>query len=119
MTHTQKTEIVNNYLEALNTQDMSLIESLYDDNALVQDPYGVSEMQGIEAIKAFYQKAFDANVTGELTGPIRASGDSAAFSFTINYGGSLIDIIDVFQFNDEGKVTSMKAYWSEENFRQP
>jgi steroid delta-isomerase len=26
-----------------------------------------------------------------------------------------INIIDVFEFNDNGKVSSMKAYWGPEN----
>ncbi len=112
-----KVNAVENYLKALNEKDMGLIESLYADDAIVHDPYGVNEVKGLEAIKGFYQQAFDANVTGALTGPVRVTGDSAAFSFFINYQGAVIDIIDVFQFNDAGKVISMKAYWSQENMR--
>ena len=29
-----------------------------------------------------------------------------------------IDVIDVFEFNDAGRVQSMKAYWGPENFTQ-
>ena len=27
----------------------------------------------------------------------------------------VIDIVDVFEFNDDGKIASMKAYWGPEN----
>jgi steroid delta-isomerase len=118
MSQNAKVTAVNNYLKALNEKDMSIIEALYADNAVVHDPYGVNKVEGIEAIKGFYQYAFDANVTGELTGPVRVSGDSAAFSFCINFQGDIIDVIDVFEFNDDDKVVQMKAYWSEDNKRK-
>jgi hypothetical protein len=28
-------------------------------------------------------------------------------------GEMIIEIIDVFEFNDDGKVVSMRAYWGE------
>ncbi|HBQ39884.1 MAG TPA: Nuclear transport factor 2, partial [Halieaceae bacterium] len=28
------------------------------------------------------------------------------------------DVIDVFEFNDEGKISSMKAYWGPDNLRK-
>jgi hypothetical protein len=31
--------------------------------------------------------------------------------------GMVIDIIDVFEFNDSGQVESMKAYWSGDNMK--
>ena len=40
-----------------------------------------------------------------------------AFPFQANAGGMTIDIIDVFEYNDEGKVVSMKAYWGPENMQ--
>lgn len=29
--------------------------------------------------------------------------------------GMVIDIIDVFEFNEQGRISSMKAYWGPEN----
>ena len=33
-------------------------------------------------------------------------------------GGMIIDIIDTFQFNEDGKVTEMNAYWGPSNITQ-
>jgi steroid delta-isomerase len=31
--------------------------------------------------------------------------------------GMVMDVIDVFEFDDQGKVCSMKAYWGPENMK--
>ena len=43
--------------------------------------------------------------------------NSVAFPFQVKMPGVVIDIIDVFEFNDQGKVNSMKAYWSDDNMK--
>jgi steroid delta-isomerase len=36
---------------------------------------------------------------------------------TMNDQKSYIDVIDVMSFDDDGKITSMKAYWSPMDMR--
>ena len=117
MSQDAKVTAVENYMKALNEADMDLIKALYSDDATVEDPYGTEPKTGIEAIVAFYQQGFDAGLKAELTGPVRVAGDSAAFSFNVLFGESIIEVIDVFQFNDNDEVKSMKAYWSEANMK--
>lgn len=114
-----KTQAVVNYITLLNTHSADMLEALYADDATVEDPYGTEPHTGIEAIKSFYSKAFDAKISAKLTGQVCVAGDSAAFSFQVNFNGMIMDIIDVFQFNDSNKVISMKAYWSEANITPP
>ena len=114
-----KTASVEYYIQLLNAHQSDMLDELYAPNAVVEDPYGTEGYCGIEAIKAFYNKAFEANIAARLTGPVRVAGDSAAFEFEVNFNGMVMEIIDVFQFNDSGKVISMKAYWSEANIQQP
>ena len=38
-----------------------------------------------------------------------------AFPFQVTVGAMKIEVIDVFEFDDSGKVVSMKAYWGAEN----
>jgi steroid delta-isomerase len=38
-----------------------------------------------------------------------------AFPFRVVMGEMKIEIIDVFTFNDDGKVINMKAYWGPDN----
>ena len=53
---------------------------------------------------------------------LRALGHEAAFFWTLTMkmgdGGIRIEIISVMTFDDEAKITSMKAYWTPENITQ-
>lgn len=110
-----KITAVENYIQLLNVHSMDMLEALYAKDATVEDPYGTEPHVGIDAIKAFYTKAFSADISAKLTGPVRVAGDSAAFPFEVNFNGMMMQIIDVFRFNDDDKVISMAAYWSEAN----
>jgi len=107
------------YLTAFQEQDLEGILALYADDAIVEDPVGSDKHVGIEAVQAFYSGAMGAKVEAELTGPVRLAGQEVAFPFTITVIGAnfAIDIIDVFRFNEDGKVVEMRAYWGETNQR--
>lgn len=106
---------VAQYIEAFDKADLSIIENLFAENATVEDPVGTPQHVGIEAIKAFYKSAFDMGVKLELNGKPRCAGNSVAFSFDVVMTGMKISPIDVFELNADGKVQSMKAYWSADN----
>lgn len=110
-----KIAAVNKYVEAFDKQDMDLIREIYADDAIVEDPVGTDIHDGIEAVCTFYEGALQSGAKLVLTGPVRTAGNAAAFPFQVQMGDMEIDIIDVFEFNDAGKVTSMKAYWGPEN----
>jgi len=99
------------YLEAVSTKNLQKIKDMYADNATVEDPVGSDPIEGIAAIEAFYQNVQKLDVTLELSGSIRCAGKFAAFPFKALTGEHTLDVIDVFEFNDEGKVVSMRAFW--------
>ena len=103
---------VDKYIEAVSTDNIDLIKEIYADNATVEDPVGTAPHEGIEAIVAFYSRIHGVGVKLELTGNPRCAANAVAFPFTATTQGRALEIIDVFEFNDEGKVISMKAYWS-------
>jgi steroid delta-isomerase len=113
-------ERVQRYIKSVSTQDIEAIKGLYDEDAALEDPVGTDPHVGIEAICAFYQQGFAVQTKLELTGPVRCAGNSAAFPFTATFelGGkkTCIDVIDIFEFNDERRIQSMRAYWGPENF---
>jgi steroid delta-isomerase len=111
-----KTAAVNKYVEAFANSDIDIIKQLYTADAVVEDPVGTDPHKGMDAIVAFYTTGLTAGAKLELTGPVRCAGNTAAFPFVCKVGDISINIIDVFEFNDAGKVTSMKAYWGPENF---
>lgn len=110
-----KVAAVNKYVEAFATGSLDLIRDIFAEDATVEDPYGTEARVGIDAICEFYQNGFAMNARLELTGQVRAAGNAVAFPFVVTAEGMKISVIDVFEFNSEGKVCSMKAYWGPEN----
>lgn len=119
MEASEKLEYVKRYINGVSAHDIEAIKAIFDDNATVEDPAGTDPHIGIDAISKFYEQAFSVGVKLELTGPVRSAGNAAAFPFvcTVILGDSKlkIDVIDIFEFNQNGKVQSMRAYWGEEN----
>jgi steroid delta-isomerase len=112
-----KIAAVHKYVEAFAKQDMDIIREIYSADARVEDPVGTDVHVGIDAVCAFYEGALKSGAKLALTGDPRCSGNAVAFPFQVLMPGVAIDIIDVFEFNDHGKVNSMKAYWSGENMK--
>ncbi len=115
-------EVADNYLRGLNEKNLELILSLYADNATVEDPVGSEIVSGKAAVRKFYSGAVTMDLNLTRTGPVRAAGVEAAFPFQLrmDVGGTAMvtDIIDVFRFDDEGKIVSMRAFWGPENQRK-
>ena len=107
---------VNRYLELVATGTADEIADLFAEDATVEDPVGGGEVHiGRHAIHGFYKNIENIPRATELHS-MRVAGHEAAFMFTItvgNEGGKMrIQPIDVMVFNSEGKIASMKAYWS-------
>ena len=110
-----KVAVVERYVQAFAESNMDIIRDIFADDAVVEDPVGTEPHVGIEAIVGFYEPSLGAGVTLELTGTPRCTGNAVAFPFKVVMSGLNIEIIDVFQFNDDGKIIDMKAYWGPEN----
>lgn len=109
--------MVHKYVEAFEKQDINIIREIYSDDARVEDPVGTDVHVGIDAVCAFYDGALKSGAKLALSGEPRCSGNAVAFPFQVQMPGITIDIIDVFEFNAESKVNSMKAYWSDGNMK--
>jgi steroid delta-isomerase len=110
-----KIAAVHKYVEAFDKSDPGIIRELYAEDAVVEDPVGTDPHVGMEAIMGFYEPSLQSGAKLELTGIPRCTGNAVAFPFRAVVGEMKIEIIDVFEFNEDGKVTSMKAYWGPEN----
>lgn len=135
MDHEKMLAAVQGYFDCFNAQDAQGIADLYAETATVTDPYGTPAKNGKAEILAFYSAAVKSSSTLVQKGPTRIAGNRAAFAFTVHVGGLSseskavdiempmgkmeIDVIDTFEFDDEGKVTAMTAYWDPKvNLRQ-
>jgi steroid delta-isomerase len=112
---TDKIAVVHKYVAAFDKGDIEIIKEIYAIDAVVEDPVGTEPLVGMEAIVGFYEPSLGSGVKLELTGTPRCTGNAVAFPFKVVMSGLNIEIIDVFQFNDDGKIIDMKAYWGPEN----
>ena len=110
-----KIAVVEKYVEAFEKADIAIIKDIYATNAMVEDPVGSDIHDGIEAICTFYEGALASGAKLALSGTPRCAGNAVAFPFQVIMPGMAIDVIDVFEFDEAGKVVSMKAYWGPEN----
>jgi steroid Delta-isomerase len=104
------------YVDGFNRSDADAIVALYADDATVEDPVGSPIKKGKAEIAAFYKMAIQTGAKLELAAPIRAShGNSAAMAFDVKLnmpqGKALIRVIDVMTFDEQGRFTSMRAFW--------
>jgi steroid delta-isomerase len=108
-------------LLALRASTADEIAELYAEDATVEDPVGGEVHIGRQAIHGFYKNIESLPRQTELI-TLRVAGHEAAFQFVITVGpdgGRMrIEPIDVMVFNSDGKIASMKAYWSPENVSQ-
>lgn len=113
------TKTVNRYLEVVAQGRVDDIVELYADDAVIEDPVGSERHIGREAIRGFYSAIEGVGGTAELI-TLRVCSNEAAFHarWTMTGLGVRVEPIDVMTFDDAGKITSMKAYWSPEDTTQ-
>jgi steroid Delta-isomerase len=108
------TKAVNRYLETISQGRPDDIVALYADDATVEDPVGSDVHIGRQAIRGFYTTVEGVESKAELV-TLRALGNEAAFFWRLMIGAMTIEIISTMTFADDGKITSMKAYWGPDN----
>lgn len=111
--------VVDSYLRGLNEKDLEGILSLFADDATVEDPAGSNIVNGKEALRKFYSGAVTIDLSLTRTGSVRVAGMEAAFPFQlrmkVNGVAMKTEIIDLFRFNEAGKIISMRAFWGPSN----
>ena len=112
-------ETLEAYVAAFETGDAEAVVRLYAADAVVRDPVDAQPVVGHDAIRAFYQGSMKMGPKLTLHGPVRTSVSIAAFAFSVDLtlpnGPCRIDVIDTFEFNPDGLVTQMTAYWGPNN----
>lgn len=114
---------VASYIDAMSTNDKERWVSLFATDATLEDPVGSEVSKGHDAIREFWDMVHTLSSTITLvpTGPVRVAGTEVAFPMQAvsDVGGTsmVVDIIDVFAFDDEGKIASMRAFWDPSEMR--
>jgi steroid delta-isomerase len=109
------TQTVTSYLELVAKGATDDILALYSPDATVEDPIGSDVRRGHDAIREFYAGFQDLKKDTELA-EIRVGGSEAAFLWhlTLDAGDNRTRItpISVMAFDEDAKITSMRAFWS-------
>lgn len=109
---------VERYIEAVATGSVADVLALYADGAIVEDPVGTEPRTTTESIREFYSVIEPLEQSVSLL-TLKIAGNSAAFHFTLvtKLGERSLEIspIDVMTFDDDARITTMKAYWSQDD----
>jgi steroid delta-isomerase len=108
---------VEQYLSLVATGTAEQITALYAEGATLEDPVGAEPLVGLDAVLAFYKVIEPIERRTELMS-FKAAGDTAVFQFRIVtvFGDTSIQIepVDIMVFDEDGKVTSMRAVWAQD-----
>lgn len=111
-------EVVDEYVRLVGTGTAAEIVALYAEGATVEDPVGSDVLTGPEAITAFYAGLEDLEQKTRLLA-LRVAGGEAAFHFEVQtFAEGLtytLSPFDVMTFDDQGRITSMRAYWGDDD----
>ncbi len=110
--------VVSQYLDAVGDETAADVAELYADEATLEDPVGSERLVGRAAIEKFYGALDGARIKTELLA-LRVAGNSAAFHFRVitetREQTITIEPIDIMTFDDHGRITNMRAFWSQDD----
>ncbi len=108
-------QTVHRYLELVAKGTAEDVLALYAADATIEDPIGSDLRRGHDAIREFYAGFQDAQKETELA-ELRVAGSEAAFLWhlVLDAGGTRTRIspISMMAFDEEARITSMRAFWS-------
>lgn len=111
-------QTVQAYVDRVATGTTEEILELYADGATVEDPVGSEVRTTRESIREFYSTLEGLEQVSTLL-VARVAGSEAAFQFELvtKAGDQTYTLapIDVMTFDDDARITSMKAYWAGED----
>jgi steroid delta-isomerase len=108
---------IERYWAAFTADDRDGWLGCFADSAWIEDPVGSPRRDTKESIGAFFDESHAmadsiALVPGDV---LNVCGTEAAFTMqarpTIGGAQYVVDIIDAMTFDDDAKITTMKAYW--------
>jgi steroid delta-isomerase len=111
--------VMQAYVDAMSSDDVEKVLVLFADDAVVEDPVGSDAHCGKDALRIFYQASIDSVDQMVLEGSVRAREKWGAAAMIASPKGidMQVETLDVMEFNDEGLIARMTAYWGDTNLR--
>ena len=116
-TSEEMSDAIDRYFKAWSSLDPSAYVACFDEFAVVHDPYGSTPHQGATALRAFFDAIAHAVQEVRIQAEsVYASSNRAAVVFrgkAIGKNQKPMEVagIDVFEFNETGRITALWAYW--------
>lgn len=111
-------EVIDEYVRLVATGTAAEVVALYADGATVEDPVGSDVLTERDQIRAFYGGLEGLEQETRLLAA-RIAGGEAAFHFEVvtKADGATYTLspVDVMTFDDDGRITSMRAFWAGED----
>lgn len=113
----QQATTIERYFAAIRSMNLDAWVSTFDEDAVSEDPVGSPPIQGHDELRDFFLGLTDLfNRVGITEDSVFECGAEAAVKWTgYGVGKSGRDVtfegIDVFTFNEGGKITRLKSYW--------
>ena len=118
MTRDQMLQWLNEYWDVLRSMDTDRWVDLYTDDASVEDPVGDPIFRGKSELRRFFDgvkrsmKLLDLSPETIFFAPPQAAVHFAARAVPQKGPEFVLRGIVTYAFNESGKVTQMRAYWS-------
>ena len=108
---------IDRYVEVFSAGDREGYLSLFTDDATVEDPVGAEVVSAPDGLAGFWDgvRAMSPVIELQLTGLPRLAAGEAAFPMraitTLGDDKLAVEIIDVMTFADDGRISSLRAFW--------
>ena len=128
MPSSEKThETIEAYAKAWATGDKELLLSIFAEDAIWHDPVGTPPFKGLKGVEKFWDFSHQdsARQLTPVVHEIITCGNEGILRFTMQVRipnlnqGLDMSIIDYFQVNDDGKITTAKAFWDRTKITAP
>ncbi len=109
---------VAEYFAAVSALDVHAWLACFASDAISHDPYGGAPMRGREALHGFFTGVTGLFASVQIAADrVFIAGDRAAVKFTghgVGKNGRRVTFegIDVFEFNPDGRIQTLWAYWN-------
>ena len=107
---------IDAYVAAYQENDRDAFLDAFATDGVIVDPVGTPAHAGREARGAFWDTVHQ--LTERMTFDVKdvtVCGNEAAMVFRIHAStgdaGIVLDAVDIFEIDDDGKISSMRAYW--------
>ena len=120
----QVQSVYEQYAAAWSRLEIDGVLALVAPDAVVHDPVDGPALEGVDAIREYFSRGLGFVRAVRLIGPVRVSRDCRHAAACIEIeedlgdrGIKVLEAIDVWRFDDDGRIATMNAYFGPTNLR--